>query len=53
MLAGISMGAALGSLVVAHGGERSLGFVAGACALLALVGLRLAPEMAGTPPAAA
>ncbi|WP_155893980.1 MFS transporter [Cystobacter fuscus] len=45
---GISLGAALGSLVVAHGGELSLGFVAGACELLGLVALRLAPEMAPT-----
>ncbi|WNG26863.1 MFS transporter [Cystobacter fuscus] len=43
---GISLGAALGSLVVAHGGELSLGFVAGACELLGLVALRLEPEMA-------
>jgi predicted MFS family arabinose efflux permease len=41
---GISLGAVLGSAAVSHGGTLTLGYVAAACELLALLALRRAPE---------
>jgi predicted MFS family arabinose efflux permease len=49
---GISVGAALGSVAVAHGRLFSIGWLAGGCVLLALVLLRLLRDTAPVPGAA-
>ncbi len=43
---GISLGAALGSLAVAHGGTLALGWLAGGCEVVGLLVLRMVPDVA-------